>query len=347
MAIADEYLPTRATVRGRCKQVLLKYDLTLEAAQRLADDVLFPTANEVDAMPVLPRERLDLLAELGWYGLSAPSSGIDIRGAWPIVEAFAGGCLTTTFVWMQHLGTAPSCAYGPEHLKHWVEPLAAGERRSTVAFAGLLPNPPLRARPEGEDWVVEGVAPWVTGWGLTDLIQVAARSPEDDVVWLLVDLPAEGITHEAHRLLAVNASATVTLRFDNVRVAGDRQASRFPWSEWPPRDAAGLRTNGSLALGVAARCCRLIGPSALDDELTSRRAALDANTPETLPAARAAAAAFAVQAASALVAKQGSTAVVAGNDAERLLREATLLLIFGSRPSIKSELLLQLGVTRP
>ena len=327
--------------------MLLKYDLTLEAAQRLADDVLFPAANEIDAMPVLPRERLDLLAELGWYGLSAPSSGLEIRDGWPIVEAFAGGCLTTTFVWMQHLGTAPACAYGPEHLRNWVEPLAAGQRRSTVAFAGLLPNPPLHAKPDGDDWVVHGVAPWVTGWGLTDLIQVAARTPEDDVVWLLIDLPAEGITHEAHRLLAVNASATVTLTFDDVRVAGDRQTSRFPWSEWPQRDAAGLRTNGSLALGIAARCCRLIGPSGLDDELAARRAALDANTPETLPAARAASAAFAMQAALALVAKQGSTAVVAGNHAERLLREATLLLIFGSRPSIKRELLSQLGVTPP
>ena len=309
--------------------------------------MLFPSANEIDAMPVLPRERLDLLAQLGWYGLSAPSSELDIQDGWPILEALAGGCLTTTFVWMQHLGTAPSCAYGPEHLRHWVEPLAAGERRSTVAFAGLLPNPPLHAKPDGDDWVVDGVAPWVTGWGLTDLIQVAARTPEDDVVWLLIDLPAQGIAHEAHRLLAVNASATVTLTFDNVRVAGDRAASRFPWSEWPQRDAAGLRTNGSLALGIAARCCRLIGRSGLDDELDARRAALDANTPETLPAARAAAAAFALQAASALVANQGSSAVVVGNHAERLLREATLLLIFGSRPSIKRELLLQLGVTRP
>ena len=150
---------------------------------------------------------------------------------------------------------------------------------------------------------------------------------------------------EPLRLLAVNASATVTLHFDGVRVGADRETSRFPWAEWPARDAMGLRTNGSLALGVAERCCRLIGPSGLDEELAARRAALDAGTPETMPAARAAAAAFAVQAASALVAHQGSASVVVGNHAERLLREATLLLVFGSRPSIRRELLAHLGVS--
>ncbi|MDQ3385290.1 MAG: acyl-CoA dehydrogenase, partial [Actinomycetota bacterium] len=176
------------------------------------------------------------------------------------------------------------------------------------------------------------------------VVHVAARTPEDDVVWLLVDAPSPGIGHQPLRLLAVNASATVTLSFAGVRVAVDRETSRFPWAEWPARDAAGLRTNGSLALGVAGRCCRLIGPSALDEELEACRAALDGGTPETMPAARAAAAGFAVQAAAALVAHQGSRSVVVGGHAERLLREATVLLVFGSRPSINRELLARLGV---
>jgi alkylation response protein AidB-like acyl-CoA dehydrogenase len=319
--------------------------LSADAARRFADEVLFPAANEMDAQSVLPRQRLDLLAEHGWYGLSAPTSGVELADGWPILAAFAGGCLTTTFVWMQHLGTPPACAFGPEHLHAWVPLLATGERRSTVVFAGLLPDAPLRAIQDGEGWIVEGVAPWVSGWGLTDVVHVAARTPDDDVVWLLIDVPSSGMRAEALRLLAVNASATVTLHFDGVRVDAERETSRFPWSEWPARDAMGLRTNGSLALGVAERCCRLIGPSGLDEELAVRGAALDAGTVETMPAARAAATAFAVQAASALVAHQGSTSVVVGNHAERLLREATLLLVFGSRPSIRRELLSQLGMS--
>ena len=318
-------------------------ELTVGAARAFADEVLFPSAADVDALPVVPRERLDLLAEHGWYGLSAPASGVELHEAWPIVEAFAGACLTTTFVWMQHLGTAPACAYGPDHLRSWVEPLATGAHRSTVAFAGLLPDPPLRARRDAGDWVVDGQAPWVSGWGLGDLIHVAARTPDDEVVWLLVDTSSEGIDATPLHLLAVNASSTVTLHLTDVRVDAARETSRFPWAAWPARDAMGLRTNGSLALGVAARCCRLIGPSALDEQLEVRRSELDRGTPETMPAARAAAATFAVQAASALVAHRGSRSVIAGDHAERLLREAALLLVFGSRPSIKAQLLARLG----
>jgi hypothetical protein len=182
---------------------------------------------------------------------------------------------------------------------------------------------------------------------LSDLIHVAARTHDDDVVWLLVDTSSEGLHATPLRLLAVNASATVTLHFAGVRVDAARETSRFPWADWPARDAMGLRTNGSLALGVAARCCRLLGSSPLDDELEARRAALDRGTPETMPAARAAAAAFAVQAASAVVVHEGSRSIVLGTHAERLLREAGLLLVFGSRPRIKHQLLAHLGAGDP
>jgi alkylation response protein AidB-like acyl-CoA dehydrogenase len=311
----------------------------LERARVLADEVLFPTANEIDALPVVPRARLDQLAADGWYGIAGPSSGLDLPDVYPILAAFAGGCMTTTLVWMQHHGALAACARGPEHLQPWVGPMERGDVRASVAFAGLLPTPPLRSRADGESWVIDGAAPWVSGWGLADVVHVATRSPEDDVVWLLVDAQAAGLRAEPHRLLGLNASATVTLHFEGVRVDGDRMTSRFPWSEWPARDAAGLRTNGSVSLGVAERCCRLLGPSPLDDELVRVTADLDAGTPETFPAGRAAAAELALRAATVLLVSEGSRAVERGTHAERLYREAAVLLVYGSRPSIRRELL--------
>jgi alkylation response protein AidB-like acyl-CoA dehydrogenase len=217
--------------------------------------------------------------------------------------------------------------------------LASGDLRSTVAFAGLLPEPRLRCRQDGNSWIVDGVAPWVSGWGRTDLIHLAARAPDDDVVWLLADTSSPGFRAERHHLLGMNASATVTLHVDGVRVDADRMTSRFPWSEWPARDAAGLRTNGSMALGVAARCLRLLGPSPLDDELTSITASLDGGDASTFPSGRAAACDLAVRAASMLLVATGSSAVERGTHAERLYREAAMLLVFGSRPSIRAALL--------
>jgi alkylation response protein AidB-like acyl-CoA dehydrogenase len=317
----------------------------LSKARDFADDFLFPTANEVDAADVLPRERLDRIAADGFYGLAAPGLGVSsIEEAHPINAAFAGGCMTTALVWVQHHGTLAACAFGPESVQRFVAPLASGDLRSTVAFAGLLPTPKLHARPDGDSWIVDGTAPWVSGWGLTDVIHVAARTPDDDVVWLLADTSDGAFRAEPHRLLGMNASATVTLHVDGLRVDADRMTSRFPWAEWPARDAAGLRTNGSMAIGVTERCLRLLGPSPLDDELAAAVAALDAADAVTLPAARAGACTLAVRSAAALVAHLGSGGVEKGTHAERLYREAGMLEVFGSRPSIRAALLEAFGV---
>jgi alkylation response protein AidB-like acyl-CoA dehydrogenase len=316
-----------------------------DRARAFADDVLFPTASATDALDVVPRERLDRLAAEGFYGLAAPGVLDGFPEAHPINAAFAGGCMTTTLVWLQHHGALAACAFGPPDVQAFVPRLASGDLRSTVAFAGLLPEPRLRCRQDGDSWVIDGTAPWVSGWGLTDVIHVAARAPDDDVVWLLVDTSADGFRAEPHRLLGMNASATVTLHVDGVRVGTERMTSRFPWSTWPARDAAGLRTNGSMALGIAERCCRLVGSSLLDEELRGVHELLDNADVDLLPGARAAACAFALQAAGAVVARGGSGSVERGTDAERLVREATTLLVFGSRPAIRTELLRFLNAT--
>jgi alkylation response protein AidB-like acyl-CoA dehydrogenase len=69
---------------------------------------------------------------------------------------------------------------------------------------------------------------------------------------------------------------------------------------------------------------------------------LDAGTPETLPAARARASELAVRAAAALTVGQGGRAILADHDAQRLAREALFLLVFGSRASIRTELMARL-----
>jgi alkylation response protein AidB-like acyl-CoA dehydrogenase len=138
--------------------------------------------------------------------------------------------------------------------------------------------------------------------------------------------------------VAVNASRTALIRFDGHFVPAGRVIATVPHRDWLAQDAMHLRANGSLALGVAGRCCELIGASPLDGELASRRAALDAASPAQLPAARADASELAMRAAAALVTVQGSRAILAGQHAQRLAREALFLLVFGSRPAIKERL---------
>jgi alkylation response protein AidB-like acyl-CoA dehydrogenase len=105
-----------------------------------------------------------------------------------------------------------------------------------------------------------------------------------------------------------------------------------------------MRTNGSLALGVAGRCARLLGSTALDERLADCRAALDEASIDEMPAARAAAGVLAVEAAAALVASGGGRSIVRDHHAQRLARESMFLLVQGQTPTIRVEQRRSLGL---
>jgi len=329
----------------------------LATARRLADDVLFPDAIRVDSLDAIPVAQLDALAAEGLYGASGPPQagglGLDLVTMSAVTEELASGCLATAFVWVQHHGLAMALAAEttPAALRdQWLEPACQGKVRGGVALAGLIPGPPLlRARPVGEGWRLDGAAPWATGWGLIDLLLVAARGPQDSLVWLILDAADQpGLTVTRQRLAAVNASVTVRLDFDGVVVPAGRLASQEAFDPAGSLRPDRLRVNGSLALGVVARCARLLGPGPLDDELAACRTHLDdAITAGTaaMAEARAAASALAVRATAVLAVRDGSRSIMAGQHPPRLAREALFLLVFGSRPPIKSALLRQLGAT--
>jgi len=327
----------------------------LPTVRRLADEMLFPEAMRVDSLDALPSAHLDALAAAGLYGapvpLEAGGLGLDLGGICAVAEELASGCLATAFVWIQNRGLVTTLATEgvPAALRdQWLGSLCQGKVRGGITTAGLIPGPPLlRAQPADGGWRLAGAAPWVTGWGLVDLLLLVARGPGDTAVTLIVDaVPQPGLTASRQRLSAVNASATVRLRFDDVTVPGERFVSQVPFDPVASLRPDRLRVDGSLALGVTGRCCRLLGPGPLDDELTACRQGLDAALAAdtaTMAQARAAASELAIRAAAALAVRDGSQAVAADAQAQRLAREALFLLVFGLRPAIKSALLRQLG----
>jgi alkylation response protein AidB-like acyl-CoA dehydrogenase len=319
----------------------------VQVAQQLADEVLFPAALEADAADVVPRELLDALAEAGLYGLAAPPEaggpGADFPAACAAHEALAGGSLTTAFVWAQHHSLVRALAAGgnPELGASLLAPLARGEVRAGVALAGALPRPTLRAAPGAGGWLLDGVSPFVSGWGRIDVLHVAARAG-DEIVWLLVDA-SEGprLRAEPLKLAALNATATVRVRFDGLRVGAGRVTGRHPVSETTAPEV--LRIHAAFALGVAARCCRMLGPTPLDAELASLRADLDRLGPGTA-AARGLAGELALRAAAALMTTQGSRSLLVAEHGQRLAREAMFVLVYALRPASRGALLSRLGV---
>ncbi|GAA1774415.1 acyl-CoA dehydrogenase family protein [Streptomonospora arabica] len=329
---------------------------SLDEAVRIADEALFPAAPEVDGADRVPGSHFDLLAEKGFYGFAAPGdlTALDFpsyAAACRAVESLAGGCLATTLVWMQHHGAVSALAKtGNDELRETrLKPLAEGRLRSGVAVtAAVRPGTPmLRAEPVDGGWVFDGSAPWVSGWGMVDTLYTAARDADDLLVMALLDAE-EGESVSAGppaRLVAAQASRTVTVRFSRHFVPRERVAQTVPLEAYRKNDPESVRFNGNLALGVAGRAIALMGDDggALSARLGAARRTLLHAAPEDVPAARAAVSQFAVSAAAALAVHVGGRSLLADAHAQRLTREATFLLAFGSRPAVRAALLRGLG----
>ncbi|RSN20923.1 acyl-CoA dehydrogenase [Streptomyces sp. WAC 05977] len=326
-------------------------------AHALADDLLFPAATEVDLKGEIPSSHFDALAAEGLYGLAAPTEvggpGAGLPEIVQILETLAGGCLTTTFTWLQHHGlVAALTADGnadAELRDRYLPSLISGELKAGAAFAAVIPNPPkLRAERADGGYLLDGEAPFVSGWGIIDVLQLSARDG-DTVVGAIIDpVAGEQLEVQPLDLVAAQGTSTVHLGFTRYFLPDDRVYAKTPHADFVAGNTFASRLNGCAPLGLAARAARLIEDLGKADVAAGIRAEIDAvrgrldaalADPPSLPAARAAGAELAFRAAGALVAANGSTSVLVGRHPQRLVREATFLLVAASRPEIKSGLL--------
>lgn len=321
----------------------------LALATRLADEELYPNATAVDTGQRPLRENLDLLARHGCYGAALPPEagglGLDLATIALVAEILASGCLSTTLTLGQHQGITSMVAGlgSPQVRERWLPGLASGEIRSGAAFTGAIPGPPrLTVRQTPGGYRVDGAAPWVSGWGMVDVLGTAARDADDSIHWLLIDAE-ESMTLQVRpqRMLAANATHTVTVEFTNHTVPTDRLVAVRTQADHAQGEPISKLLNGALGLGVARRCVLLLDDPAWTAELDSVRAGLVAMA--DIDAARARAAEFAVRAATAAVARGGAQAVLEDSAPQRLLREAGLMLVFSSRPAIRDGLLRRLA----
>jgi len=193
-------------------------------------------------------QQFSVLADAGLYGVFAPLStgglDLDLSDLCAVVEELASACLTTTFVWIQHfrLLRALLDPTMPDSIRELLPLAVSGQIKGGVALGGLLPGPPrLRATETRDGWHLNGEAPWVSGWGIVDLLFLTARQSDDTVVSFVVDAvdqPGLGVTR--CRLSAMNASSTVQLTFDDLRIPEDRYVGSQPYAPGleRPKDCA-------------------------------------------------------------------------------------------------------------
>jgi alkylation response protein AidB-like acyl-CoA dehydrogenase len=318
-------------------------------AERIAEEVLFPAALTTDAADTVPVRLLDALADAGLYGLSGPASAggleADFQTVCAVTETLSAACLTTTFVWAQHVGSVVAAAGSAnEAISGLVPSLCSGRRRAGLALGGALPGQPrLVARETGGGWHFAGTSPFVSGWQRIDLIHTAARTEDGTLVWALVDArESDTLAVERLELAALNATATVRAHFRDHPVPAERVVSVAPYREGPTPPEV-IRIHAAFALGVAARCCRLLGTTPLDGELVHVRAELDRLDADTIEAGRGAAGELALRAAAALAVATGSESLLASSHAQRLAREALFTLVYALRPGSRTAALERLA----
>ena len=249
----------------------------LERARSIADDVLFPAAQDVDRSDLVPTSHLRSLADAGLFGISGPAShggtDLDRSEGWRTAAALFGGCGATAFVWAQHQGVVRNLTRSAngELREALLADLCAGEQVAGVAFAHLRRQgaPAIAATRIEGGWRLDGFSPWTTSWGLADWFAIAAESVDGELVWCLLpgDAPA-GVTARPLDLPVFASTGTVTLTFEDCVVPDDQLVLVESVAAWRTTDRLTSAIGAPATIGIAERCIRLLGdieePAAVD-----------------------------------------------------------------------------------
>lgn len=217
-----------------------------------------------------------LPVEMGGFGWSAEDQ---TRGYLRLSEAD----LTTTFIITQYMGAIRRIASSSNEalILRWLESMVSGESFGTLGISHLttsgrhLSNPILAAKETDAGFVLDGLSPWVTGGPHADVYVVGATL--DDGRQILAAAPRNPLAgqikaHPGYELVALSASCTDRVEFDNVLV-DDSMMIAGP-AENVMQGGSGARTGGlqtsTLAVGLARAAIHF-----LVDEATRREDLLE------------------------------------------------------------------------
>ncbi|MBV1850722.1 acyl-CoA dehydrogenase family protein [Catellatospora tritici] len=325
------------------------------AAAELAARVLRPAAARVDRYG-MPKSHVDELGRAGLLDLTVDTPAATVRA---VQEVLAGACPVTWFVHAQHqtvldLLSAPG-AQIPYRLRG-----ADRTRLAGIASAQLakLPDRPLTARATASGWILDGTAPFYTGWGVTDVALLLAVDDSQQVVAALV--PARQLpglrAGPPMRLAALEGTGTVSLTCDGLAVPHADVAAVGTVGQWREWSRARVLDAPPAVFGVAAAALALLESAAdrLDDaaELAERlRGRLDGlrgeayaladsgGDPARRLALRGEATALLQTAAGAAAVAAGSAGLQDTHEAARLTRAASFFLAQAQTGAVRGALL--------
>ncbi|MDJ1131282.1 acyl-CoA dehydrogenase family protein [Streptomyces iconiensis] len=241
----------------------------VEAAHRLADDVLSPAAEAHDREGVTP-EAIAAVKASGVLGANAPAAYGGSEAPAPvgreIAEVLAGACCSTFFVQAQHHTPVRTLVAGREAARErWLRQLSDGTVLAGVAFSHLraYPRLPVRATRVPGGWRFDGRVPWYTGWGLNDLFVLGGATEDGEVVFAVADAVEQpGLTPTPPlQLAALTGARTVGLLLDGLVLPDDAVALHLPHERWATDDRPKNTNTNPAVFGVARAALALLDTS--------------------------------------------------------------------------------------
>lgn len=208
--------------------------LIQQTARRIARDVLAPRAHEVDRERLFPTQGLKALAEAGFMAMVIPAhlggGGADALSYVLALEELAKACPSTALVFFAHTVAATAVVKGLSDYAReaFLPSLAAGE--SLAATAHTEPNSGVNnlaiettARPDGEDYMVNGSKHFITSAGKADLYVVWVKTdPEKGprgISLILVEKDSPGFsTGRRNEMMGLRGSGQGELVFEDCKV---------------------------------------------------------------------------------------------------------------------------------
>ncbi len=206
-----------------------------DTMREYAQDKLAPFAAEWDREHLFPRAALRELAGLGAFGIVVPEqfggAGLDyVCLALALEEIAAGDGATSTIVSVQNsVVCGPILAFGTEAQKReWLRPLAAGEKLGCFCLTEPHVGSDaaairMRAEPDGETYVLNGVKQFITTGKHADLAVVFAVTDREagkrgiSAFVVPTDVPGYVVARVEEKT-GQRASDTAQIVFENCRV---------------------------------------------------------------------------------------------------------------------------------
>lgn len=253
-------------------------DMTRSIVRDITENVFKGRAEEIDKEHRYPKENMDLLRDLGFWGISIPKelggSGGSYLSYIVALEEIARYCATTCVALSAHVSLAcfPIQKWGtPEQKEKFLKPMAQGK---LLGGYGLTePNAGTDAAaqqtvavPDGDDYILNGSKVFITNAAYADIYIIFAMTDKSagtrGISAFIVPAAAEGFSiGKIEDKLGIRGSSTGELIMKDVRI---------PKSYMLGREGRGfgiaMQTLDGGRIGIAAQALG-IAQGALDESV--------------------------------------------------------------------------------